>query len=65
MLQSLLSLEDNDIDIVLAAVTAYCNRCGVDVESQEGRRAISKAVELACARGPNGLIEEMSVHLDS
>lgn len=65
MFQSLISLEDQDIDAVLLAVSAYCNRRGVDVESPEGNRALTVAVDVVCSRGSRSLLDDLNRHLDA
>lgn len=64
MLQSLISLEDQDIDTVLDAVTAWCDIRGVLVDSAEGRRAITIAVDIVCNHGSFDLYKELSQRLD-
>ena len=64
MLQSLISLEDQDINTVLGAVTVWCNTHGVLVDSPEGRRAIVIAVDIVCNRGSVDLLKEISEHLN-
>ncbi len=46
MLQSLISLSDSEIELVTNAVREWCrqNSCGID--SNQGRRAITVAVDL-------------------
>jgi hypothetical protein len=63
--QSLISLEDQDIDCVLLAVTAYCNSRGVNVESSEGTRAVAVAVDVACTRGTRNLLDDLNRHFNA
>lgn len=46
MLQSLISLQDDQIEIVLAAVTEWCSEHDVSIDSPDGRRAILAAVDV-------------------
>lgn len=64
MLQSLISLRDDEIDIVLGAVTQWCRGMGVAVESEEGRRAITVAVNLICSRSVDDFPAELFKQLD-
>jgi len=64
MLQSLISLEDNEIDTVLNAVTAYCGSRGVSIESEEGRKAIAVAVDVISSRHAADLFLEIQERLD-
>lgn len=47
MLQSLMSLSDEDVSAVIAAVHKYCGDHGYDLHSPQGRRTITTALELA------------------
>lgn len=44
MLQYLISLEDNEIEAAIAAVTAFCDERGERIDSAQGREAIRASV---------------------
>ncbi|MGA1804979.1 hypothetical protein [Rhizobium sp. HT1-10] len=46
MPQSLISLKDDEIQAVLAAVTAFCDERGDSVDSAMGRQAMTIAVSI-------------------
>jgi hypothetical protein len=46
MLQSLMSLPEEDALAVIAAVHKYCGKHGYDLHSPQGRRTITTALEL-------------------
>lgn len=50
MLQSLVGLPDDQVDTVINAVTEWCRTRGVAIESDEGRQAISTAVNILSTR---------------
>ncbi|WP_325347027.1 hypothetical protein [Xylophilus sp.] len=64
MLQSLISLEDDQIDLVMDCVNQWCEIRRVEIDSVEGRRALNVAVNILCSRRPRNLLEEMSAQLD-
>jgi len=63
MLQTLISLEDRDINTVLDAVTEWCKANHAVIDSAEGRRAITAAVDLVCNHGSANLLQEVSARL--
>jgi|GEM_PF-5045889 hypothetical protein len=61
MLQSLMSLSDEDVSAVIAAIHKYCGEHGYDLHSPQGRRTITTALELVqTKRG----IETLMIDLD-
>ncbi len=46
MLQSLISLSDSEVELVTRAVRQWCHSHHCDIDSAEGRRALTLAVEL-------------------
>lgn len=64
MLQSLISLNDKDITVVLDAVKTWCDSRNVVVDSQEGRRAVIAAVDLVCNHAPVDLLTKMTDRLN-
>ncbi|TQX84334.1 hypothetical protein EQW76_25765 [Rhizobium sp. rho-13.1] len=59
MLQSLISLENHEIEAVIAAVTAYCDERGARIDSAHGRRAITAAVDLVSTHPLINLLAEL------
>lgn len=51
MLQSLISLTDEEITAVTDAVRQWCSQGKVDIDSSEGRRAITAAIDLIQTNG--------------
>jgi len=47
MLMSLISLSDNEIERVMAAVGQWCRENHCEVDSEAGRRALTTAIDLA------------------
>lgn len=64
MLQSIISLEESDIDAVLNAVTAYCAGQCVPVESDQGRKAVCVAIDLVNNRRAADVLSEIRARLD-
>ena len=46
MLQSLISLSDSDIDLVTNTVHAWCRTHHCNIDSADGHRALTTAVDL-------------------
>lgn len=64
MLQSLISLSDDEIEQVTATVSEWCraNHCSID--SQDGHRALTAAIELVQSRhSEQRLLEELTSRL--
>lgn len=66
MLQSLMSLSDEDVSAVIAAVHKYCGEHGYDLHSPQGRRTITTALELVeTKRDPKTLMVDLDQRLHS
>lgn len=66
MLQSLMSLSDEDVSAVIAAVHKYCGDHGYDLHSPQGRRTITTALELVQKKcDPKTLIFDLDQRLHS
>lgn len=64
MLQSLISLSDSEIELVATAVWEWCRANNCDIDSTEGRRALTLAVDLAQAKNAeDGLLPELAHRL--
>lgn len=50
MLQALINLDDDQMEAILSAVLDWCKTRGVNIESDEGQRAVSIAVDILCSR---------------
>ncbi|WP_245006910.1 hypothetical protein [Rhizobium laguerreae] len=50
MLQSLITLSDQDIEVVITAVRQWCTRNHCEIDSNEGRRALTLAIVQNSAR---------------
>lgn len=61
MLQSLMSLSDEDVSAVIAAIHKYCGEHGYDLHSPQGRRTITTALELVQTKCG---IETLMIDLD-
>jgi len=58
MLQSLMSLSDEDVSAVIAAIHKYCGEHGYDLQSPQGRRTITTSLELVQTKhDPKTLID--------
>ncbi|MDO3435540.1 hypothetical protein QWJ46_22975 [Rhizobium sp. CBN3] len=65
MLLSLISLDDSQITIVTDAVRQWCCEKKLDIDSVEGRRAITVAVDLVQMNtARDGLFAQLSKQLD-
>ncbi|MDM9645368.1 hypothetical protein [Rhizobium sp. S163] len=66
MLQSLMSLSDEDVSIVIAAIHKYCGDHGYDLHSPQGRRTITTALELIeHKRSTKNLLNDLDRRLHS
>lgn len=64
MLQTLISMSDPEIDLVLAAVREWCSSKHFELESAEGRRAVNVAVDLVQSqRTDDNLFAELTRRL--
>ena len=64
MLQSLISLTDHDVARVTDAVRQWCSAQRIDVDSSEGHRALTVAIDLVLTRRGEALLEELVQRLD-
>ncbi|OWV77670.1 hypothetical protein ATY77_30010 [Rhizobium sp. R634] len=65
MLQSLISLDDREINLVTDAVQHWCSENKLDIDSVEGRRAITIAVDLVQTNtAPEQLLAELSQQMN-
>jgi hypothetical protein len=64
MLQSLIDIDDDQMETVLVAVSSWCNNRGVSVDSDEGRHAVSIAVDVICSRNLANLEAELQVAIE-
>ncbi|KRB58260.1 hypothetical protein ASE04_28160 [Rhizobium sp. Root708] len=65
MLLSLISLSDDEIESVTMSVREWCQLRHCDVDSPEGRRALTKVIDLVQSKRSKGsLIAELSQRLD-
>jgi len=66
MLQSLASLNDRDVQAILDALDKWCASHHVDVESEEGQRAMAAAIDFVQAKGFScDPVGEVSQYLES
>ncbi len=64
MLQSLISLSDSDIDLVTNTVHAWCRTHHCDIDSADGHRALTTAVDLMQSKHTDeGLVQSMARRL--
>jgi hypothetical protein len=65
MLLSLISLSDDEIEAVTTIVHTWCRLRHCEVDSAEGHRALTAAIDLIqTKRGQGDLIAELSLRLD-
>ena len=65
LLQSLISLDDSEINLVTDAVQQWCSEKKLDIDSVEGRRAITIAVDLVQTNtAPEQLLAELSQQMN-
>jgi RNA processing factor Prp31 len=66
MLLSLISLSDEEIETVTSAVREWCHGRHCELDSAEGRRALTVAIDLIQVKpNQNSLIEQLSQRLGS
>lgn len=68
MFQSLMSLDDDEIDNIMMAVRTWCDQQGVSIESAEGRNALHVALNAVWTSRPAGdvvstICTELSEHM--
>ncbi len=64
MFQNLISLEDHQIELVLAAVHDWCARAHCSIDSEAGRHAMTAAVDLVQgASTADTLSSRLAAHL--
>lgn len=65
MFQSLMSLDDDEIDNVMAAVRRWCERQRISIESAAGRKALNFAFNVVSVGAPVvDVLSEMDAKLD-
>ncbi|EPE96211.1 hypothetical protein [Rhizobium grahamii] len=65
MFHSLVTLDDRDIAAILEALEEWCSARGVEIESDQGRRAMAIAVDHVQTKGTSAeLLAEISAQLD-
>jgi hypothetical protein len=62
---ALVALSDADIERVTAAVQQWCSKHHVEVDSDNGRRALPATVDLLQAKGSVDLLVMLSAKMDS
>ncbi len=65
MLMSLISLSDEEIETVTSSVREWCQLNHHDIDSSEGRRAITAAVELVQTRSNEAFLDQLIKALES
>ncbi|MGO7486546.1 hypothetical protein ACC808_27845 [Rhizobium ruizarguesonis] len=65
MLQSLITLSDQDIEVVITAVQQWCTRNHCDIDSNEGHRALTLAIDLVQNSARDTLLHNMTERLGS
>ncbi|RWY68878.1 hypothetical protein [Rhizobium sp. WSM1325] len=63
MLQSLITLSDQDIDIVITAVRRWCTKNHCEIDSNEGRRALTLAIDLVQNSARDTLLQNLTERL--
>jgi hypothetical protein len=64
MLQSLISLSDEEIEVVTRAVREWCILQRCEIDSHEGRRALRHAIDLVqCKNADDTLMAELTSRL--
>lgn len=64
MFQILMSLDDDQIELVLGAVRIWCMKRGVEIESDDGRRAVTIAVDCILSTGTLNFATVVQARLD-
>lgn len=64
MFQLLMSLDDHQIELVLGAVRIWCTKRGVEIESDDGRRAVASAVDCILSTGTHNFSTVVQARLD-
>nr|WP_138334455.1 MULTISPECIES: hypothetical protein [Rhizobium] len=65
MFQALTTLSDNDIELVVDAVTEWCSQHHCDIQSSRGHFALATAVDaLQSSPNPESLLQHLSEKLD-
>jgi hypothetical protein len=64
VLQALIYLSDQDIDRVMTAVRGWCIEHNCEIDSSEGRRALTIAIDIVQSHGEqNSVVTELSERL--
>jgi hypothetical protein len=65
MLQSLMTLSDEEVDLLIRSVHRWCALNNVSIDSSDGRRAITVAIELMQSTdNPGSFPYDLSTRLD-
>ncbi|MCW1408468.1 hypothetical protein OLZ32_10975 [Rhizobium sp. 1AS11] len=63
MLQSLITLSDQDIELVVTAVGQWCTKNHCEIDSNEGHRALTLAIDLVQNGARNTLLQNLTERL--
>ncbi|RWX35107.1 hypothetical protein EHI47_05385 [Rhizobium leguminosarum] len=63
MLQSLMTLSDQDIELVITAVRQWCTKNHCEIDSNEGRHALTLAIGLVQNSARDTLLQSLTEHL--
>ncbi|MBY5780808.1 hypothetical protein HFN59_27425 [Rhizobium leguminosarum] len=63
MLQSLITLSDQDIEVVITAVGQWCTKNHCEIDSNEGRRALTLAIDLVQNSARDRLLQNLTERL--
>ncbi|MBY3390430.1 MULTISPECIES: hypothetical protein [Rhizobium] len=63
MLQSLITLSDQDIEVVITAVRQWCTKNHCEIDSNEGRRALTLAIDLVQNSARDTLLQNLTERL--
>ncbi|MBY3345512.1 hypothetical protein [Rhizobium laguerreae] len=63
MLQSLITLSDQDIEVVITAVRQWCIKNHCEIDSNEGRRALTLAIDLVQNSARDRLLQNLTERL--
>ncbi|WP_246622170.1 hypothetical protein [Rhizobium laguerreae] len=63
MLQSLISLSDQDTELVITAVRQWCTKNDCEIDTNEGRRALTLAIDLVQYSSRDTLFQDLTKRL--
>lgn len=63
--QSLIQLEDDQIEMVMDAVKQYCEDRQIEIDSGQGLHAMNVAVNIVCSQRIHNLLAELHAQLDT